>query len=166
MYTIIAGTNRDDSNTLRVAQEYQSFLQEEGIAAKIFSLKKLKSLHRDDEFISLENEFLRPAKKYIFIVPEYNGAFPGVLKLMIDLTDLKNVWYGKKVLFTGIATGRSGNLRGLDALSNISNYIKMQVLPNKIPLSVIHQELDETGKFHKPETVQTIREQIKEFIDF
>ena len=165
MYTIIAGTNREDSNTLLVAQEYQDFLKEEGIEATIFSLKEIESLHRDDAFIALENKYLTPAEKYIFIVPEYNGVFPGILKLMIDLTDLQTVWYGKKVLLTGLATGRSGNLRGLDTLTNICNYIKLHVLPNKIPLSTIHLEL-ENGKFSNPETVKTIRQQIAEFISF
>src|SRR5690606_5666896 len=96
-------------------------------------------------------------------IPEYNGAFPGIMKMMIDLSDIRNIWYGKKVLMTGIATGRSGNLRGLDTFTNICNYIKLHVLPNKIPISLINNEL-ENGKFHKPETVQIIREQIREFI--
>lgn len=166
MYTIIAGTNRDDSNTLRVAQQYQHFLKEVDVDAQVFSLKDIKSIHRDDDFVALENKYLANAEKFIFIVPEYNGAFPGILKLMIDISDLETAWYGKKVLMTGIATGRSGNLRGLDALTNICNYIKMQVLPNKIPLSLIHKELDDNGKFNKTETVKTIRQQINEFISF
>ncbi len=165
MYTIVAGTNRNGSNTLLVAQEYQQFLQQEHIQSTIFNLEEITSLNRDEHFISLEKKYLSAAEKFIFIIPEYNGAFPGVMKLMIDMTDIRTIWNGKKVLMTGIATGRSGNLRGLDTFTNICNYIKLHVLPNKLPISVINQEL-EFGKFYKPETVQAIREQIKEFISF
>ena len=148
----------------RIGDRYQD-LKEMGHDALIFSLQEMESLHRDEHFISLEKKYLVSAQKFIFIVPEYNGVFPGILKLMIDNTDIRAVWAGKKVMLTGIATGRSGNLRGLDTLTNICNYIKLHVLPNKIPLSVINLEL-ENGKFHKPETVQSIQTQITEFISF
>ncbi len=36
------------------------------------------------DFLKMENELLIPTEKFIFIIPEYNGTFPGVLKAMID----------------------------------------------------------------------------------
>lgn len=165
MYTIIAGTNIEGSNSLKVAKEYQNFLREECVASVVFSLQELQSLHRDEEFIALETKYILPAQKFIFILPEYNGAFPGVFKLMIDISDVKACWYNKKVLLTGVATGRAGNLRGLDAMTNMCHYIKMHVLPNKIPLSAIHEEL-ENDRFKKEQTIETVKLQIKEFISF
>ena len=165
MYTIVAGTNREGSNTLKVAKEYQAFLKEEGIEASIFSLQEINMLHRDDDFMALEAEYLLSTQKFIFILPEYNGAFPGIFKLMIDMSDVKECWYGKKALLTGVATGRSGNLRGLDAMTNMCHYIKMHVLPNKCPISSIHEEL-ENDRFTKEQTIETIKQQIKEFISF
>ncbi len=163
MYTIIAGTNRPDSNTMRVAAEYQRFLADEGVDSQIFSLSELNSFQRDDAFIALEQRYLNHAEKFIFIVPEYNGVFPGIFKLMIDLSDIKSIWYGKKVALTGVATGRSGNLRGLDTLTNVCHYIKLQVLPNKLPLSSISQELSD-DRFQIENTINAVKQQIKEFI--
>ncbi len=165
MYTIIAGTNREGSNTLKVAKEYQSFFKEKNIDATIFSLKEITMLQRDEAFITLERKYLIPTEKFVFILPEYNGAFPGVFKLMIDMSDIKEVWHGKKVMLTGVASGRSGNLRGLDAMTNMCNYIKMHVLPNKLPISSIHEELLQ-DRFVKNQTIETIKQQIKEFISF
>src|SRR6476660_6749604 len=110
MYTIISATNRIGSHTENVAKQYQSILKEKGIEAKIFSLKNLNVLETNAAFIKAENEFLFPAQKFIFIMPEYNGTFPGVLKAMIDITDVKKTWWWKKVLLTGVSTGRAGNL--------------------------------------------------------
>src|SRR4051812_17560231 len=112
MYTIISGTNRFGSHTEKVAGQYQKVFQEKGIEAKLFSLKDLNVLERNPEFIKAENEFLIPAQKFIFILPEYNGSYPGVVKSMIDISDIRRSWWDKKALLTGVSTGRAGNLRG------------------------------------------------------
>jgi len=165
MITIIAGTNREGSNTLKVAKEYQRFFAKKDVETTIFSLEKIDMLKRNDDFMALEETYLKPADKFVFVLPEYNGAFPGVFKLMIDMTEISKCWPSKKVMLVGLAAGRAGNLRGLDAMTNICNYIKLQVLPNKIPLSGIDTEL-ENQQFTKDETIETIQTQIKQFISF
>ncbi|MBK8146195.1 MAG: NAD(P)H-dependent oxidoreductase [Bacteroidetes bacterium] len=112
MYTIISTTNRVGSNTLKVARQYQAFFAEESIEAQLYSLEHFTSLQRDPHFDKTEQEILIPTKKFIFIMPEYNGSFPGIFKLMMDLSDIKQSWYYKKVLLVGVANGRAGNLRG------------------------------------------------------
>lgn len=165
MYTIISGTNREGSHTEKVAAEYQLVLKEKNIAAGILSLKNLDVLNRTPGFLKVENEILIPTQKFIFILPEYNGTFPGVLKAMIDNTDIRKVWYHKKALLTGISTGRAGNLRGMDHLSASLHYLKMNVHHNKLPISVIDKVMDATGRFNE-ETLKVINEQLDEFIEF
>ena len=134
MYTIISGTNRIGSHTEKVAAEYRRLLLDKNIDAAILSLKNLDVLHRSPEFLKVENEILVPTKKFIFIMPEYNGSYPGVLKAMIDNSEIASVWYHKKVLLTGISSGRAGNLRGMDHLSGSLHYLKMNVHYNKLPI--------------------------------
>jgi NAD(P)H-dependent FMN reductase len=165
MYTIISGTNRLGSHTEKVAIEYRRLLKEKNIDAGIFSLKNLDVLNRTPEFLKIENEILIPTQKFIFILPEYNGTFPGVLKAMIDNSDIKKVWYHKKALLTGISTGRAGNLRGMDHLSASLNYLKMDVHHNKLPISVIDKVMDSDGRLND-ETIKAIDEQLTEFINY
>ncbi len=165
MYTIISGTNRIGSHTEKVAKEYQQILKSKNIDAQIFSLKNLDVLHRSPGILEIEKEILIPTKKFIFIVPEYNGSFPGVLKALIDNSDIKNVWHYKKALLTGVATGRAGNLRGMDHLSDVLHYLKMDVHYNKLPISVIDKVMDEKGHLNK-ETLLVIDDQVSDFIVF
>jgi chromate reductase, NAD(P)H dehydrogenase (quinone) len=165
MYTIISGTNRIGSHTEKVAAEYQRLLKEKNIDAGIFSLINLDVLNRTPEFLKIENEILIPTQKFIFILPEYNGTFPGVLKAMIDNSDIKKVWYHKKALLTGVSTGRAGNLRGMDHLSASLNYLKMNVHHNKLPISVIDKVMDANGRLND-ETIKAIDEQLTEFINY
>ena len=165
MYTIISGTNRIGSHTERVAKEYQQILKKKNINARIFSLENLDVLHRTPEILLIEQEILIPTKKFIFIIPEYNGSYPGVLKALIDNSDIKNVWQYKKALLTGVATGRAGNLRGMDHLADCLHYLKMNVHFNKLPISVIDKVMDENGHLDE-ETLDVIDGQISEFIVF
>jgi chromate reductase len=165
MYLIISGTNRVGSHTEKVAAAYQRLLKEKGVDAKILTLKDLDVLSRTPAFLKVEEEVLIPAQKFIFILPEYNGTFPGVLKAMIDNTDVRKVWLHKKALLTGIATGRAGNLRGMDHLSASLHYLKMNVHHNKLPISVIDKVMDADGHLND-ETLKVINEQLDEFIEF
>ncbi len=165
MYTIISGTNRIGSHTEKVAAEYRRLLLDKNIDAPILSLMNLDVLHRSPEFLKVENEILVPTKKFIFIMPEYNGSYPGVLKAMIDNSDIASVWYHKKVLLTGISSGRAGNLRGMDHLSGSLHYLKMNVHYNKLPISQINRVMDENGRLNE-DTLKVINEQLDEFIIF
>jgi chromate reductase len=165
MYTIISGTNREGSHTEKVANEYQRILKEKDIDAGILTLKNVDVLKRTPEFLKIETEILIPTEKFIFILPEYNGTFPGVLKAMIDNSDVKKVWYNKKALLTGVSTGRAGNLRGMDHLSASLHYLKMNVHHNKLPISVIDKVMDTQGRLNS-ETIKVINEQLDDFINF
>lgn len=165
MYTIISATNRIGSNTLKVSKQYQQFFKEQGIDAKLLSLEDFKSFHRDENFNALETEYLAPASKFIFIMPEYNGSFPGVFKLMMDISDLSVCWNFKKVMLVGVANGRAGNLRGIDIMTNMCNYMKMHVFFNKLPISSVSSEL-ENDVFVNEQTIQTIKSQIEGFIKY
>lgn len=164
-YTIISGTNRVGSHSEKVAVQYLDILQSKGISAHFFNLKQFNPLVRNDAFIDAERHYLIPADKFIFIIPEYNGSYPGVLKAMIDNSDIRKAWHFKKALLTGVATGRAGNLRGMDHLADTLNYLKMTVHYNKLPISRVDNIMDPSGKLD-PETLRIIEKQIDEFIAF
>ena len=165
MYTIISGTNRPNSHTEKVAAAYQKILKEKKIEAHLFSLKNIELLKRNPTFSAIEAKLLIPTQKFIFIIPEYNGSYPGVLKAMIDITDVKT-WWWKKALLTGISTGRAGNLRGMDHLSDSLQHLNIFVHPNKLPISVIDKVMNGEGVIHNESTLKAINKQLDEFIKF
>lgn len=166
MYTIISGTNRAGSNTLKVAKEYQRFLKERGIESKLLSLEGINLLSRDDAFRVVENEFIIPTEKFLFIAPEYNGSFPGVLKMLFDNVHSHKIWWDKKALLTGVSTGRAGNLRGLDHLSGVLNFLRITVHPSQLPISMVDKLIDSEGKFTDVATIKVINQQLDSFIEW
>ncbi len=164
MLTIVSGTNRTGSNTLKVAKEYQRILQEKAVDANLFSLEAINVMQREASFEKIENEIIIPTSSFIFIVPEYNGSFPGVLKMLFDTGSSHNIWFNKEALITGNSTGRAGNLRGMDHLADILNYLKITVHPNKLPLSSVNTLMDADGKFTDAGTLYAINYQLDEFL--
>ena len=166
MITIISGTNRPGSNTAKVASQYRQLLEAKGVDTQLLSLEGLNVQERNDEILQLEKGMLIPSDKFIFISPEYNGSIPGVLKSLIDITDISKVWWGKKALLTGVSTGRAGNLRGMEHLTGVLNYVKVVVHPNKLPISMVDKLLNGVGWITDKGTLNAIKVQLDEFLSF
>ncbi len=158
MITIIAATNRAESMTLKVANEVFFLLKkmtDEGVKllnlAEIDFYKLNRPSYRATSMYAnnIREEYLIPAQRLIFIVPEYNGSFSGILKYFIDLVstvDLKKSFTGKRAFLIGLAQGQAGNLRGLTHLAAILMHMGVNVVPKSLPISIIDNQFDEEGK--------------------
>ena len=164
MITIISGTDRQGSNSLKIAKTYLKLLTEKEIPAQILSLEEHEVYLKNKAFIKMELDFLITAEKFIFIIPEYNGSYPGILKLLIDNSDIPKCWVNKKALLTGVASGRAGNLRGMEHFTGSLMHIKMHVHPNRLPISSVHTLLDEAGNLNDETTIKLITTQLEEFL--
>jgi NAD(P)H-dependent FMN reductase len=69
-YTIISGTNRPGSNTLKVALQYQQMLDTRGVKAALVSLEGLDLNEKSSQLLKLEDEVLIPTDKFIIVLPE------------------------------------------------------------------------------------------------
>lgn len=173
MITIVSGTNRKNSHTLKVAKYYQKKIASKGFPAHLLSLEDLPVdvLHSDfykkrSEAFQAIQDLVDRTDKFIFIIPEYNGSFPGVLKVFIDACRYPDSFYDKKAALVGISGGKYGNIRGVDHFTGVCNYCHMHVLPLKLHIPAINKELNEEGEFQQPETLAFINEQIDKLLSF
>lgn len=166
MLTIISGTNRVGSNTRKIAQYYFDQLYPHIDQLNFISLEDIEVHYRSEELKTLEENVLIPTEFFLFVMPEYNGSFPGILKLFIDNTNYKKVWWYKKAILTGLGDGRGGNLRGLDQLTNVLNYLKVLVHPYKLPMSNISNSLNENGGFKSEALKLEVEQHILTIKDF
>jgi NAD(P)H-dependent FMN reductase len=170
MITILSATNRPNSNTDIVAQAYSDLLTSKGEANQLLSLAAidlnsliLNAYQVNESLVAVEKKYLKDAKKIIVIAPEYNGSFPGIFKLFIDSCDIKSSWIHKKILLTGVANGRAGNLRGLDHLTGVFMYLNNHVHPNKLPISGVNGLINE-GKLNDTNTLTAIEKQLSAYL--
>ncbi|PWS30572.1 NADPH-dependent FMN reductase [Pedobacter paludis] len=173
MVTIIAATNRPNSNTLKVAKYYQQQLKLKGVEAGLFSLEHLPiDVLNTDMYGKRSVEFQRiqdlinETTKFLFVMPEYNGSYPGVLKVLIDACNFPDSFYDKKAALVGVSSGKYGNIRGVDHFTGVCHYVHLNVLPLRLHIPNIKSELDANGNLIQPDTIKFTNEQIEKFIKF
>lgn len=173
MITIISGTNRPESNTYKLAQYYQNRLLDKGVASGILSLSELPTDFVSTDMFGKRSDAFRPiqervsmTEKFIFILPEYNGSFPGIAKAFVDACQFPDSFFNKKAALVGISSGKYGNIRGIEHFSGVCSYIRLHVLPLRIHIPYILKEFDEQQALFKPDTVLFTNEQIEAFIRF
>jgi chromate reductase len=152
LITIISGTNRKGSFSSRTSAFYGSLLKGRGIENNILDLKQLpadfifSAMHENrglnEEFNHLQ-DIIHLTEKFVFVIPEYNGSFPGVLKAFLDGLQFKNSFKGKTGALVGISSGTQGSALAMSHLTDILHYMGMIVLPIKPRLINIEQNFNE-----------------------
>lgn len=174
MITIISGTNRNGSVSAKVAASVHELLTTLGQEAQVLDLQKLPRDfafcndvygNADPGMSAIAEQFVNNADKFVFVVPEYNGSIPGVCKTFID-----SVWpeqfKNKKASLIGLSSGRAGNVRGLDHLTNILNYLHVAVLPHKVNITHVDAHMSEDGHLKESKTIEAISKQLSALIQF
>ena len=173
MVTIISGTNRPASNTLKVAKYYQKQLAEKGLETNLLNLQDLPAHlidtdlygKRSAEFQKIQ-DLISQTSKFLFIIPEYNGSFPGVLKTFIDACTFPESFFDKKACLVGLSSGKYGNIRGIEHFNGVCAYLHLNVMPLRLHISAIKTELDENDQFFKEDTLKFINQQLDKFIAY
>ncbi|MBL7813435.1 MAG: NAD(P)H-dependent oxidoreductase [Saprospiraceae bacterium] len=180
MITIISGTDRKDGLTHVLAKHYFQMIQSKSTEEVLFySLEDLppdlygSNMYNADtlatSFQDIENKFLIPAQKLIFIIPEYNGSFPGILKLFIDACSIRSkmaVFKNKKAALVGVATGRAGNIRGLEHFTSVMMFMGVVVMPQLLPISGFNKMVDMEKNIVDINLLNAIENQIEAFLKF
>lgn len=169
MITIISGTNRPGSNSEKIANFYHNYTPEE---TQVLSLKDLPKdfvfadsfCDSSEAFNQLVEKYIVNVDKFIFVIAEYNGGFPGILKAFIDAVHPKH-FNNKKAALVGLSSGHSGALRPMDQFSDILHYLKVEVLSAKPKLSGI-ELLIKDGELVDERALSLLNDQIDRFSRF
>lgn len=173
MTTVICGTHRPQNITQKIVDKYCQILKYLGEETTLFELGDLPADFvisdsfgaRNESTESLLSEKLIPSDRMVIISPEYNGSYPGVLKAFLDGIPPRT-WKGKKVALVGVAAGRAGNSRGMDHLTHVLHYLRMEVFSYKVPISQVDGLLDAKGELADEDTIQVLTKQAEEFLKF
>ncbi|MCY1526931.1 2-hydroxy-1,4-benzoquinone reductase [compost metagenome] len=120
---------------------------------------------RSPEFEKIQ-EIITQTSKFLFVIPEYNGSFPGVLKAFIDACFYPQSFYDKKACLVGVSSGKYGNIRGIEHFNGVCAYLHLNVMPLRLHIANIRTEIDEQGNLFKEDTLKFTNQQIEKFITY
>ncbi|MBM3824099.1 MAG: NAD(P)H-dependent oxidoreductase [Verrucomicrobia bacterium] len=173
MITVISGTNRPGSNTLKVARLAAAALSKKGEKSALLDLAELPQAIFDPASYSEKPDSFAPFSKAVLdsagllvVTPEYNGGPPGVLKYFIDMLKFPESFERKPVGFLGLSAGMSGALRPVEQLQQIFGYRNAFLFPERLFLPGIGSLLDADGPLKDPELQARLERQVLRFAVF
>lgn len=148
MIEIVAGTDRPGSNSLKVAKFVETLYRAQNIPAQVMDLMEIKPADCDGgAYFQGARASLKPfveritaAEGVVMVVPEYNGSFPGVLKLFIDYWKYPETFEYRPFAFIGLG-GRFGALRPVEHLQGVLSYRNGYLFPNRVFITNIKDAL-------------------------
>lgn len=137
MITIVVPASRPGGRSEVIANVYKTFLDELGQQTRIlnltaFSPQMIDATHYaqspDKSGFEELQDIVDTSEKFVFILPEYNGSFPGLLKVFIDACRYPDSFAGKKAAMVGLSAGTQGSALAMGHLADILNYLGAHTL--------------------------------------
>ncbi|MGI8907887.1 MAG: NADPH-dependent FMN reductase [Candidatus Sumerlaeaceae bacterium] len=174
MIEVISGTNRPQSNSLKVARVIEGLYNELGVQVQILDLQEMPlELFKPTAYAEKPEGWKRVTDRILnanglhVVTPEYNGSFPGVLKYFIDMLPFPQSFEHRCVAFTGQSAGIWGAFRSVEQLQMIFGYRNAYVLPERVWMPGINARWAEDGTTLKEAaTMDLLRKQVREFKAF
>jgi NAD(P)H-dependent FMN reductase len=105
------------------------------------------------------------SSKFIFIIPEYNGSYPGILKVWIDGLSFPTSFSGKKGGMIGISDGTQGAALAMGHFSDVLNYLGMSTLALRPRFIQIGKNMDE-GRITNADYIKFMKMHAERMLSF
>lgn len=171
--TIISATDRPKARAYQIAEYLKPRYEQQGAEVTIldlidFPIQSVAGGKYDSEIPDVK-KFRKPvleADGLIFIIPEYNGSYPGILKLFVDYLPFPEAFKGMPMAFIGESKGIFGGMRAVEQFQMVANYRNALQFPERVFIPKVHEEFyPETGL--KDAFKQGLLDsQIKNFVSF
>lgn len=171
---IVVGTNRPNSVSRQIGNYYQSILNKLHADSYILDLSELPAdftttalyhnVGKNPEFNRLKT-IVEEAKKLVFVVPEYNNSYPGVLKAFIDGMTYPSGLSNKKVALVGLSANHQGGALALSHLSDIFSYLGTNTLALRVKLAQIKDNW-QNGAMQNKLYDDLLHDQARKLIEF
>ncbi|MFQ3224695.1 MAG: chromate reductase [Lentimonas sp.] len=173
MITLVVGTNRPHASSRKIAIELKALYEDLGVEVTLLDLADLPAeiFHpgaygeKPAAFTPFVDAVLGADGLHV-VTPEYNGGFPGVLKLFIDILPFPESFEGRAVAFIGVAAGQFGALCPVEQLQQIFGYRNASLFPNRVFIPAVHTVLNEAGQLTDAKLIERLAAQAKGFAEF
>ncbi len=170
---IISGTDRKNSNALRVSSYLKKQYEKEGADVEIVDLKEFPLEAVRGGPYGEENkpvtDFVRPILKadgLVIVTPEYNGGYPGILKMLIDYLPFPEAFEKLPICFVGESAGAFGALRAVEQLQLVVGYRNAYLFPERVFINRVKENFDEKEGLRDDFQQQLLMDQVHNFVEY
>lgn len=172
MKYVISGTDRADSNTLKISKYIQSLYKEAGEEIGLIDMREIRGEfatgphYGNNQPSSLQSEISKVVSSdgLIVVCPEYNGSMPGILKYYIDHMKFPDSFEYRPVAFVGLG-GMFGGMRPVEHLQQVFGYRNAFIYPQRVFLMNVHKVMKD-GSLVDPIMQDLLKAQVTGFQKF
>lgn len=169
---VVCGTNRKGALSRALAGEVAESYRQRNADVDLLDMAELPvaALHEDaykepaDDVTALVNRFLR-SDGVVFIVPEYNGSYPGVLKLFTDMLPYPEGFDSRPCAFIGLAAGQFHGLRAVEHYQGVAGYRNAYIYPRRLFIGDSYSKFVD-GKLGDDKLTERLHAQAEGFLQF
>ena len=169
---VVCGTNRDGALTRLLAKQVAGIHEQLGGDVDFLDIQELPAdamlptayKEKTPAVQSLVDRFLA-SDGVVFVIPEYNGSYPGILKLFIDMLPFPEGLDSRPCAFVGIAAGQFRSLRAVEHFQQVTGYRNAYNFPRRVFIGDSFSQFD-GDKLKDEDLVQRLQDQSEGFVDF
>lgn len=169
---ILSSTDRPGSNARKVSDYAEQFLSKHA-DTKVMSLREFPlqdvvggKYGKTPESVKEFNDEFLSADGFLFVVPEYNGGFPGILKVFFDYLPFPKALEKKPVSLIGEAAGAFGALRPVEQFEQLLKYRKAYIYPERMFIQRVNDTFDEQEGLSNKKLQSSLEDQLNGFPEF
>ena len=169
---VVCGTNRDGALSRLLAQETAESYRRLDMSVDLIDMAELPpetlqgSSYKEQPAATaaLVSRFLK-SDGAVFIIPEYNGSYPGVLKLFVDMLPYPEGFDSRPCAFIGLAAGQFKGLRAVEHFQGVAGYRNAHMYPRRLFIGDSYSQFVD-GKLSDDELTKRLTEQADGFVKF
>lgn len=169
---IVCGTNREGALSRLLAIENQKLYEQLGHSVDLIDMAELPASILEstayqepaDDVKKLVKRFLK-SDGVVFVVPEYNGSYPGVLKLFVDMLPYPEGFEHRPCAFVGLAAGQFKSLRAVEHFQQVAGYRNAYIYPRRLFIGDSFKQFVD-GRLADDELTRRLAQQAEGFITF
>lgn len=169
---VIPGTNRTGSLTAKLATAVAADYSNLGHTVDLMTMDLETDYLAGTAYkeptpaITARVERFLKADGVVFLVPEYNGSYPGIVKLFIDTLPYPAGFDRRPCAYIGLAAGQFKGLRAVEHLQAVAGYRNALTYPNRIFIGDSWKQFALDGSVGDPELLKRLQAQAEGFVHF
>lgn len=169
---VVCGTNRKGALSRLLAAEVAQTYRSRNATVDLIDMAELPAAalaetaysEPSPAVTSLVDRFLK-SDGAAFVVPEYNGSYPGVLKLFVDMLPYPGGFDSRPCAFIGLAAGQFHGLRAVEHFQGVAGYRNAHMFPRRLFIGDSYKKFID-GKLSDDGLTERLDEQAEGFLKF
>ncbi len=169
---VVCGTNREGALSRLLSAEVAECYKQQGVSVDVIDMNELPA----DALLPTAYKEQTPAVKKLverflasdgahFVIPEYNGSYPGVVKLFVDMLPYPEGFDSRPCAFVGLAAGQFRSLRAVEHFQQVAGYRNAHIFPRRIFIGDSFKQFVD-GKLSDDELSDRLKKQVEGFLAF